>query len=169
MLFLLAFSVHAWTNSPRRILKSLPTIITKPARTLGLTSYASGGEIINDGGSYITESGICYSISRNPTPADHKIISGYHGIASWNAYLFDIVVNKIYYIRAYAINSEGIAYGNEVIAGIDNYVCSAQAWDQATSYNQSKAGIHPLIYSSHFSLPPEWQRSAIDSDRINTL
>lgn len=163
MLFLVVFSVHTWANSPLRTLNSLPTIITKPARTLGLSSYASGGEIINDGGSYITESGICYSISPNPTPADHKIISGYHGIASWDAYLFDLMVNKIYYIRAYAINSEGIAYGNEEIAGVDNSICFAQAWNESPSYLQNKAGIHPMIYNSNFYLPQEWQRSTIDS------
>jgi len=91
----------------------LSTITTTNITTITATTAQSGGSITSDGNSTITERGICYSTATNPTIANSKIIAaGTMGIFTSN--LTDLTAGTKYYVRAYAINSVGIAYGNEV-------------------------------------------------------
>jgi len=78
------------------------------------SSFATiGGNITYDGGSTITESGIVYSTSQNPTINSTKIIntSGNNNFTSIATGLNPLTT---YYVRAYAINNQGVAYGNQV-------------------------------------------------------
>jgi hypothetical protein len=81
----------------------------------GLTdiSATSGGTISNDGGASILERGICYGKNSNPTLKDIKIKSG-TGKGSFSANLSSLKPKTTYYLRAYAINKVGTAYGQEV-------------------------------------------------------
>jgi len=74
----------------------------------------SGGNITSDGGATITERGIVWGTSANPTTSNNKIIvSGTTG--SYSAEITGLSSNTTYYLRAYAINSVGTAYGAQVI------------------------------------------------------
>ena len=77
------------------------------------TSAISGGNITNDGGAEITERGICYNISTNPTMGNNTVASG-SGVGSYTSNLTGLNPGTTYYIRAYAINNTCIAYGNEL-------------------------------------------------------
>jgi uncharacterized protein (TIGR02145 family) len=77
------------------------------------TTGVSGGNITNNGGSLVTQRGVCYSTSVNPTTANSTIISG-SGTGSFTSNLTGLTANTTYYVRAYAINSAGTAYGNQV-------------------------------------------------------
>jgi len=78
----------------------------------GITGVGTLSEVLEDGGSPITERGVCWSTSINPTILDGKSASG-SGIGSYNN-LFTILVAGNYYLRSYAINSVGTAYSNNV-------------------------------------------------------
>ena len=94
------------------------TITTAEATLVTQTTATCGGEVTNDGGLAISEIGICYSTVQNPTTASTKIVaSGITGVFTGN--LINLTNNVIYYVRAYATNSGGTAYGNEIsfIAG----------------------------------------------------
>lgn len=109
---------------------ALPEVVTKNVRTyIDDLIYVclSGGTIISDGGSKITESGICWSTHPLPTILDDKTTcsSLFHDIVTLRSspnlcdkdFLCNISGWKFrnkYYVRAYAKNSLGIAYGNEV-------------------------------------------------------
>ena len=93
---------------------NLATISTSPISAIGETYAVSGGTITNDGGTLITQRGVCYSTSPSPTTASATIISG-SGIGVFSSNLNGLTPNTTYYVRAYAINSAGTAYGNEVI------------------------------------------------------
>jgi uncharacterized protein (TIGR02145 family) len=93
---------------------NLATISTTPVSFIGETYAISGGSITNDGGSLITERGVCYSTSPSPTTANTKIINGSGGTGSFSCNLSGLTANTAYYLRAYAINSAGTAYGNDV-------------------------------------------------------
>jgi len=88
----------------------LPTVTTTIATSITETTAASGGNISNNGGSTITSRGVCWSTSQNPTIADNKTTDG-TGNGSFVSSLTSLLANTTYYIRAYATNSSGTAYG----------------------------------------------------------
>jgi len=72
----------------------------------------SGGEITSDGGEPITLKGICWSTSTNPTTSDSHTTNG-SGTDTFTAMVSGLLPNTLYYVRAYAINKIGTAYGIE--------------------------------------------------------
>lgn len=93
--------------------KIIATITTISATNVSYTSATVGGNVTNDGGAAITERGVCYSTSANPTTANTKITSG-SGTGSFVCNLTELQDGTTYYACAYAINEKGVAYGNEV-------------------------------------------------------
>lgn len=90
----------------------LPTVITDKPLVVTFNSVRIGGAVTNDGGSNIKERGICYGLQPNPTLSNFKIISGLD-LGTFVVDIRDLLDNTTYYYRAYAINSKGLAYGNE--------------------------------------------------------
>jgi len=93
---------------------SLATITTSIVSNIASTSAISGGIISSDGGSAVIMRGICYSTNVNPTFTDSIVQSG-TGTGSFNSNINSLISNNTYYVRAFAINSAGIAYGNQQI------------------------------------------------------
>lgn len=75
------------------------------------TTAKVNGRINSD--ATITEKGICYSTTPNPTISDLTSISNVSSLA-WTTTLVNLTINTIYYARAYVINTSGIQYGNEI-------------------------------------------------------
>jgi hypothetical protein len=73
----------------------------------------SGGVISTDGGSPITARGVCWSLNPNPTIANSKSVDG-AGPGSFNSTMSGLVALTPYYVRAYATNGLGTAYGDEL-------------------------------------------------------
>jgi len=92
---------------------NLASITTIAVTSITGTTAISGGNITNDGGTLITQRGICYSTSPSPTTANTIIISG-SGSGTFTSSLTGLTASTSYYVRAYATNSAGTAYGNEV-------------------------------------------------------
>jgi uncharacterized protein (TIGR02145 family) len=92
---------------------NLASLTTGIVSSITESSAVSGGSISNDGGTLITQRGICYSTSPSPTTANTTIISG-SGTGTFTSNLADLTASTTYYVRAYATNSAGTAYGNEV-------------------------------------------------------
>ena len=90
-----------------------PTVTTATVTQITETTAVAGGNVTSDGGASVTEHGVVYSTSVNPTTADNKVPCG-SGTGSFTCNLTDLQLNTKYYVRAYAINSVGIAYGEEV-------------------------------------------------------
>ena len=88
-------------------------IITTEATNITAVSAIIGGDIVGDGGEAVTVRGVCYADKPNPTIADSKIESG-EGIGTFSCMLDDLHPGTIYYARAYAVNKQGTAYGNEI-------------------------------------------------------
>jgi outer membrane protein assembly factor BamB len=72
-----------------------------------------GGEVTNDGGSNVTEKGICYSTNPNPIITNSKIASG-NGTGLFSLTINNLSSNTQYYARAYAVNAIGTGYGNQI-------------------------------------------------------
>lgn len=91
----------------------IPTLTTTVASSITSTTAISGGNISTDGGVFVKERGICYNTISNPTTTTHKVIRG-TGIGSFTANLLNLKHDSTYFVRAYAINNIGIAYGNQI-------------------------------------------------------
>jgi uncharacterized protein (TIGR02145 family) len=77
------------------------------------SSATSGGNITSDGGLEITVRGVCWSQSQNPTTVDSKTEDG-SGSGVYTSTVTGLIPNTTYYLRAYATNSDGTAYGDEL-------------------------------------------------------
>ncbi len=85
---------------------------TYAANSITTTSATCGGNITSDGGAYITERGIC--ISKLPSPTITNKMSNGSGTGSFATNITGLTANTTYYVRAYATNSIGTVYGNEI-------------------------------------------------------
>ncbi|MCK9639349.1 MAG: CHAP domain-containing protein [Prolixibacteraceae bacterium] len=92
-----------------------PVLTTTDLSAITSTTVTSGGNITNDGGSSVIARGVCWSKSQNPTIADTKTTEG-TGSGSFTSAISGLTPGTIYYFRAYATNSIGTAYGNQVTA-----------------------------------------------------
>ncbi len=90
-----------------------PTVSTAAVRNISQTGAATGGYVSKDGGAAVTQRGVCYGTSPAPTIAGSKTSNG-SDTGVFNSTLTGLTANTTYYIRAYATNSIGTAYGNEV-------------------------------------------------------
>lgn len=90
----------------------VPTITTASAANISYTSATVGGNVIDDGGANVIERGVVYSTTPNPTSSNSKVSSGI-GKGAFTCNLNDLQEGTTYYVRAYAVNSKGIAYGEE--------------------------------------------------------
>ena len=92
---------------------NLATISTLPIGNITSTSATSGGNISNNGGTPVTQRGVVWSTSQNPTTANNSTSDG-SGTGNFTSNLINLTANTTYYVRAYATNSAGTAYGNEL-------------------------------------------------------
>lgn len=91
----------------------IPTVTTTAITSITGNSAAGGGNVTVGGGAEVTARGICWSLNHLPTVADSKT-SDAKGTGVFTSALSGLKGNKTYYVRAYAINSAGTAYGPEV-------------------------------------------------------
>jgi hypothetical protein len=89
------------------------SLTTSPVTNITATSATTGGNISNDGGKAVTDRGICWSTNSDPTIADNRASNG-TGTGTFVSSLTGLTQGKIYYVRAYATNSNGTFYGNNV-------------------------------------------------------
>jgi uncharacterized protein (TIGR02145 family) len=102
---------------------SLATVTTTNVTAITSTTAEAGGKIPSNGGTTITEWGVCWSTSQNPTLADQVIKmtvfldlvgEGVAADTNFTSNLAGLNSGTTYYVRAYAVNSVGTAYGNQV-------------------------------------------------------
>ena len=91
----------------------IPTV-----RTIDISSVSSDyafidGKIVSHGSAAVSAYGVCWSTTPNPTINDNKTIDG-SGDATFFSQLNNLTVNTTYYVRAYATNSYGTGYGDEL-------------------------------------------------------
>ncbi|MBO7227291.1 MAG: hypothetical protein J6V33_06890 [Bacteroidales bacterium] len=105
-------------------LEELATIVTDSVTNITTSSAVCGGNVTSDGGSTVTSRGICWSISPNPTIDNNKTTDG-NGVGEFTSDITGLTNGTTYYVRAYATNSKGTAYGEEksftTLPGVNGY------------------------------------------------
>ena len=90
-----------------------PTIATLAATQITENGALLGGKVTHDGKVSLSEFGVVYSTSEQPTLSDYKVTST-DGYGMYLTQLTDLQVNTTYYARAFATNAAGTAYGSQV-------------------------------------------------------
>lgn len=90
----------------------LADVITNDGSDITITSAKSGGNVVNEGGSPVTGRGIIWNSTGNPTIDNHEgMTEDGSGPGEFDSYLTDLQPSSDYFVRAYAINSEGVRHG----------------------------------------------------------
>ena len=90
----------------------MPTVTTYAITQITETTAVAGGNVTSDGGATVTERGVVYSTSSNPTTSSSKVNTG-SGTGAFSCNLSNLQENTTYYVRAYAINKNGTSYGEQ--------------------------------------------------------
>ena len=94
--------------------KVLPMeVLTGTVSDVTASRVKAEGKVTRDGGYEVTECGFCWGTEHNPT------IEGLHikasvGLGAYSYYFSGLEKGQTHYVRAYAVNEEGVAYGDEV-------------------------------------------------------
>ena len=91
---------------------TLATVTTTVPSAVELTTAVSGGNVTSDGGAAVTERGVCWNTAASPTVSNFKAATG-ASTGTFTSNLTNLQPGTIYYVRAYAVNSAGVAYGSE--------------------------------------------------------
>ena len=91
---------------------TLPTVVTASVSSITTTSATGGGTVSSDGGATVTARGVCWSTSAAPTLANSYTANG-TGTGSYTSSITSLTTGTKYYVRAYATNSIGTAYGSD--------------------------------------------------------
>jgi uncharacterized protein (TIGR02145 family) len=100
--------VPSWSGA------AYPTLTTSTISSITSTYANAGGNISSDGGAAVSARGLVYATTSNPTLSNTALTIG-SGTGSFSGTLAGLTPNTTYYLRAYATNSAGTGYGNEVI------------------------------------------------------
>jgi hypothetical protein len=90
-----------------------PMVTTSVVSAVTTVSAVLGGEVISIGGSNVISRGICYGSSAAPTINQNTVASGV-GLGAFSVTLPVLNPGTQYYARAYATNTTGTSYGNQV-------------------------------------------------------
>jgi hypothetical protein len=90
-----------------------PVVIYTNSVTAGTTSATTGGNVIDDGGGTVSERGVAYGSSANPTIAGSHTSDG-AGTGTFISNISGLTAATTYHVRAYATNEAGTAYGADV-------------------------------------------------------
>ena len=126
---------------------NLPTVTTTAVSSLSNTSATCGGNVTSAGGSAVTARGVCWSTSNNP------VVSGSHttdgsGVGSFTSNLTNLTPNTTYFVRAYATNSYGTAYGNQITITTASVVMPTVTTSAATNITTTSASCGGTIVNN---------------------
>ena len=134
---------------------TIPTIKTTTASNITDSSAVSGGNITSDGGTTIIARGVCWDTIPNPTISNNHTTDGLD-TGSFTSHLTGLTARTTYYVRAYATNAVGTAYGNE-----ETFLTTANPIDMRFS-------VSPYYYQKVFFSPGNLQWSATNGGNTAT-
>ena len=93
---------------------SIPFVSTEFASAITQTTANSGGNVTSTGGTAILARGICWATTENPSLLNN-VIDAPGTTGAFSSSLIGLVPATTYYVRAFATNSIGTNYGNQIV------------------------------------------------------
>ncbi|MBM3410438.1 MAG: hypothetical protein FJY18_02250, partial [Bacteroidetes bacterium] len=131
---------------PEELIGCFPVLSTTAATGIGASSATTGGNITDDGGSSITARGVAYGTSPEPLIHTSSFTSDGNGTGVFTSTLTGLTSSTVYFVRAYATNSVGTAYGNDVsfttLSAAPAFTCGTSAVSDVdnNTYNTVQIG-----------------------------
>ena len=123
----------------------LPIVTTHAVTNITDGSATCGGTVNSDGGSAVTTRGICWSSTQNPTIAGLHTTNG-TGTGSFTSNMTGLTPNITYYVRAYATNAAGTAYGQQEVFNTNPSLATVTT-AQATNITSTSATLGGTVSS----------------------
>jgi hypothetical protein len=120
---------------------TLPEVSTDKIKNVFINACQVAGIVGYDGGKQVTERGFCYSTHANPTIQDYKLASG-KGEGPFDNFIYGLNENTTYYVKSYAINALGIAYGKELSFTTFNFSPPIVQSNQVSDVTSTTANLH---------------------------
>ncbi len=107
---MLVWNGTSWVVTPSNPSINLPTVSTTSITNITNSNANSGGIVTSQGSSPVTARGVCWSTTPNPT-ISNSFTTDASGTGAFTSIMNGLSGNTTYYVRAYATNSSGTAYG----------------------------------------------------------
>ena len=107
--------------------KNTLQVTTTAISSLGVTSAYSGGDVIDDGGSEVFLRGVCYGENSGPSLSNSPYTQDGSGTGEYTSKLEGLKASTTYYVRAFAKNTKGVAYGEEKVFTTNPYFSATTA------------------------------------------
>jgi hypothetical protein len=92
-----------------------PTVTTQAVSAIAATTATGNGNITSLGSANPTAYGVCYGTTANPDITGSKVDKGAVSVTgTFVASMTGLTANTTYHVRAYATNTAGTSYGNDV-------------------------------------------------------
>jgi uncharacterized protein (TIGR02145 family) len=144
---------------------SIPVVTTAAASSITGTTVISGGNVISDEGAAITTRGVCWSTSENPTVGSSKTTDG-SGLGPYTSSITGLSPSTIYYVRAYAINNQGIGYGPQVSFTTTSSTDQGIVFNPSLSY-ESVADVDGNVYKTIKIGAQYWMAENLKTTKYN--
>ena len=149
---LFALTIYAITSivSCSKKGDTTPTLATVNINTItniSATSSTINSIITSNGNSTITESGVCYATTVSPDITKSKVVKTVSG-GKFSCLLTGLNPETTYYVRAYASNNTGIAYGNE----LSFLTSSVKFWIPDAIFRSNLKQLIPAAFDTKDSL-----------------
>lgn len=137
--------------SPGGSSRSLPIVVTKSVSDITQSTASLSGSITSDGGATVTERGFVYGQNKNPSAGGSgvvKVTSG-KGTGSFTALAEKLDADTTYHVRAYAVNSVGTSYGEDMSFNTTKaYVPAGEiGWLDASGIDLSNTYGNVVLYT----------------------
>jgi len=111
----ITFIIPLFLSSCKKAEVNIPLVTTADVTSVTINSATCGGKVIDDGGAEVTARGVVWGKTTKPDINTHDgITNDGSGIGSFTSNLTSLLPETNYYVRAYATNRVGTAYGNEL-------------------------------------------------------
>ncbi|MEI6434793.1 MAG: hypothetical protein WCP32_08105, partial [Bacteroidota bacterium] len=127
-------------------------VTTTAVTSITLNSAASGGNVTTDGGSPVTARGVCWATTVSPVVTGNHTTDG-SGIGAFTSSITGLSANTLYHVRAYATNSSGTYYGEDLTFTTLCGIISTFPWNEGFE----NAGL----------IPNCWTQEQVNNSGIN--
>ena len=142
------------TVSGGAVSATLPTVSTSAVSNITENTATCGGAVTDDGYAEVTGRGVCWGTVANPTVEGSHTSNG-SGTGTFTSSITGLAANTTYYVRAYATNSVGTAYGETVsftttevsTCGITITLPYSEDFESYTTVTTASTGVQPDCWS----------------------
>ena len=156
------------------------TVATPTASEVGGKSFVVTAELTDDGGG-VSSIGFCYSTSENPTIDDSNVSGITNGENTFYATVTSLSPNTIYFVRAFATNSAGTSYSEQItvttpailatvadVTSSDITDVSCKVSSEITANGGAEVTEKGFCYSTTENPTIEDSKQAVDGDDFET-